>query len=75
FLPLVKPESCPEVMFYGVLRLVDYSGDMWPGFWKIWDLDSGTYGTRILEDMGPDSTAFGGKIRVNGAANRFLAYL
>ena len=70
-------------MFYGVFA---FSGlfrgyvalileDMWPGFWRICGLDSGRYGTRILEDMGPDSTAFGGKIRVNGAANRFLAYL
>ena len=70
---LVKPESCPSYVLWG-FSLVDYRGyvalileDMGPGFWNIW--------VRILEDMGPDSTAFGGKIRGNGAANRFLAYL
>jgi len=68
FLPLVKPESCPEVMFYGVFA---FSGlfrgyvawileHMGPGFWKIWD--------RILQHL---EARFGG----NGAANRFLAYL
>jgi hypothetical protein len=67
FCPWSSLSHAQKLCFMGFLRLVDYSGDMWPliledmgpGFWNIWDQDSGRYGTGFYSIWRQDSGAMG----------------